>query len=105
MSAKATILPLHLRRNTGNRIDVQLCKILTLSIIPFKKVGRVTPSLPQRGRQPKGCIPLTPFRLFSPSFREFLANLLSDYHVMGDAPAAGAEAMIAVAPKSVRKIL
>jgi hypothetical protein len=26
----------------------------------FKPRMRVTPSLPQRGRQPKGCIPLTP---------------------------------------------
>jgi len=27
----------------------------------FGKAMRVTPSLPQRGRQPKGSIPLTPF--------------------------------------------
>ena len=29
---------------------------------------RMTPTLPQRGRQPKGNIPLTPFFLFFPFF-------------------------------------
>jgi hypothetical protein len=33
-------------------------------------VWRVTPSLPQRGRNPKGSIPLTP------PFSEFCVNLL-----------------------------
>ena len=55
---------------------------------------RVTPSLPQRGRQPKGSIPL------DPHFRGIFINLLRDYHIFGDALAAGAEARCAGAPKS-----
>ena len=40
-------------------------------IILFKKAMRVTPSLPQRGRQPKGNIPLTPFLHLSHFKKEF----------------------------------
>ena len=38
---------------------------------------RVTPSLPQRGRQPKGGIPLTPI------FQGNIVNLNKDYHNRG----------------------
>ena len=69
----------------------------------------LTPSLPQRWRQPKGSIPLTPIHfltVFSSveklTFLWFFANLLSGYRIMGDTLAAGAEAKVAVAPKSVR---
>ena len=47
---------------------------------------RVTPSLPQRGKQPKGSIPLTP------SFFGVFFNLIRSYRNRGDARAAGAEA-------------
>jgi len=40
----------------------------------FGKGMRMTPSLPQRGRQPKGGIPLTLFIHFSRLEREFLVN-------------------------------
>ena len=56
---------------------------------------RVTPSLPQRGRQPKGSIPLTPS-----FFKSIIFNVISDYRNMGDAQAAGTEAQRAGAPKS-----
>jgi len=40
-------------------------------------IVRVTPSIPQRGRHPKGSVPLTPAKiLFSDSLREFQSNLL-----------------------------
>jgi hypothetical protein len=54
----------------------------------------VTPSLPQKGRQPKGCTPLTPFSWTFPAY------LLSDYRNVGDAIAAGAEPH-GEAPKSL----
>jgi len=41
---------------------------------------RVTPSLPQRGRQPKGSIPLTP-SAFLPLSRRIIVNLLRGYHI------------------------
>ena len=47
---------------------------------------RITPSLPQRGKQPKGSIPLTP------SFLGVYSNLIWSYRNGGDARAAGAEA-------------
>ena len=59
----------------------------------------MTPSLPQRGRLPKGCDPLTPHQLFH--YEKFPFNLLIDYRYRGDAHAAGAEALCAGAPKSV----
>ena len=55
---------------------------------------RVTPSLPQRGRQRKGSLPLTPF------FGGIFTNLLGAYPCVGDARAVGVEASDAVAPKS-----
>ena len=45
---------------------------------------RVTPSLPQRGRQPKGSIPLTPLIIFS-FYQKILVNYLVDITCM-DAP-------------------
>ena len=46
-------------------------EILSLSIffLHFEKVMRVTPSFPQRGKQPKGSIPLTPLSI-SPISKE-----------------------------------
>ncbi len=38
---------------------------------------RVTPSLPQRGRHPKGSTPL------DPHFRVMFINLLRGYHILG----------------------
>ena len=52
----------------------------------------VTPSLPRRGRQPKGSAPLTPLR-------NIFANLLSAYRITGDAPATGAEARVCWSPQ------
>jgi len=46
------------------------------------------PSLPQRGRLPKGNIPLNPFVYSSLFFIGFFTNLLRSYLNMGDAPAA-----------------
>jgi hypothetical protein len=40
----------------------------------FGKAMRVTPSLPQRGRQPKGNIPLTPFLHLSHFKKRILVN-------------------------------
>jgi hypothetical protein len=48
-------------------------EILSLFIL-FKKAMRVTPSPPQRGRQPKGNIPLTPFLHLSHFKKEFLST-------------------------------
>jgi hypothetical protein len=42
---------------------------------------KVTPSLPQRGRQPKGCIPLTPFYN--------LVNLMRGNRNVGGCPSGG----------------
>jgi len=63
---------------------------------------RVTPSLPQRGRQPKGSIPLTPIHLSLLS-REFLVNLQRAMAFFMDAKA-GVEAKATAAQKSVRTI-
>ena len=57
-----------------------------------EKNTKVTPPLPQRGRQPKGSIPLTPFY--------DLVNLMSGNRNVGDAQAAGAE----VKPKPPRAL-
>jgi hypothetical protein len=57
---------------------------------------RVSPSLPQRGRQSKGSIPLTPSFL-----KSIIFNLIKDYRTMGDARAAGAEARCKKEPKRV----
>jgi hypothetical protein len=54
---------------------------------------RVTPSLPQWGRQHAGSIPLPPRLL------RFFINLLMIIALLGDARAAGAEARCAEAPK------
>lgn len=54
----------------------------------------VTPSLPQRGRQHKGSVPLTPF---SEEFSLFFCGAIP---IVGDAQAAGAAASDAVTPKS-----
>jgi hypothetical protein len=54
---------------------------------------RVTPSLPHRGRHPKGSIPLPPLLL------RFFINLLMIIALLGDARAAGAEARGAKSPK------
>jgi hypothetical protein len=55
-------------------------------------IMRVTPSLPQRGKQREGEHPFDPRGIFT--------NLLWVYPCVGDAQAAGAEASDAVAPKS-----
>ena len=55
---------------------------------------RVTPSLPQWGWQPKGCIPLPPL------LSDFFNQPSDDYRNLGDARAVGAEAQYAGAPKS-----
>jgi hypothetical protein len=47
---------------------------------------RMTPSLLQRGNQPKGSIPLTP------SFFRIYFNLIRSYRNSGDARAAGTDA-------------
>ncbi len=63
----------------------------------------VTPSLPQRGKQPKGSAPLTPF--FSGIFSlNFSINLIQSCRNMGDAHAAGVEAQKRRNPQE-RKIL
>jgi hypothetical protein len=43
----------------------------------------VTPSLPQRGRHPKGNTPLTPF------FADFSTNTIASLSIQADAIAAG----------------
>ena len=55
-------------------------------------IMRVTPSLPQRGRQREGVRPLDPRGIFT--------TLLRAYPDVEDARAAGAEASDAAAPKS-----
>jgi len=40
---------------------------------------RMTPTLSQRGRHPKGSIPLTPLHAFFRFKREFLVNFLRSY--------------------------
>jgi hypothetical protein len=55
---------------------------------------RATPSLPQRGRQHAGSIPLTPSFLKSIFF-----NLLMSYRNKEDAQVAGAEARWAKSPQ------
>jgi len=69
----------------------------------------MTPSLPQRGRRQEGEHPLDPHSFShgficgeTLTFLWLFANLMSGYPIIGDAPAAGAEAKVAVAPKSVR---
>ena len=54
---------------------------------------RMTPSLPHMGRQPKGSIPLTPYFLSFPFSNGFFTNLLWLYPNMGEATAAGVEAL------------
>jgi hypothetical protein len=54
---------------------------------------RVTPSLPKRGRQHAGSIPLPP------SFSEDFINLLMIIAIFGDVRVAGAEARCGGAPK------
>jgi hypothetical protein len=53
----------------------------------------VTPTLPKRGRQPKGSIPLPPL------LPGFFINLLMIIAILGDARAAGAEARCAKNPQ------
>jgi len=55
--------------------------LFSVACLSSTKDRRVTTSLPQRGRQPKGSIPLTP--------SSFLINLLTAIATLGDARAAG----------------
>ena len=67
---------------------------LPIFFLIFTDAMRVTPSLPQRGRQHAGSIPLTPF------LSGFSINLLVIIALLWDARAAGAEAHCAEAQKS-----
>jgi hypothetical protein len=69
----------------------------------FKKAMRVTPSLSQRGREPRRNIPSTPFLHLSRFQREFLVNLQRAIILFMNA-STGAEATAIAAQKSVRTI-
>ena len=71
---------LHFKKNSGS-VEILFFYIRLLSVADW----RMTPSLPQRGKQPKGGIPLTP------SFFGIYFNLIRGYRNKGDARAAGAE--------------
>ena len=73
-----------------------------VSLHSFGKAMRVTPSLPQRGRQPKRNIPLTPFLHLPRLKREFLVNLQRAVLFMN--ASTRAEAKVTAAQKSVRTI-
>ena len=73
--------------------SVEILFFLRIGYILFV-IMRVTPSLPQRGRQRKGSLRMTP------CFGGIFTNLLWVYPCVGDARAVGAEASDAVAPKS-----
>jgi hypothetical protein len=77
-------------------------EILSLSIV-LKKAMRMTPSLPQRGRQLKGNIPLTPSLHLSRLIREFMVSLQRAIELFMNA-STGVEKKVAAAQKSVTTI-
>ena len=53
--------------------------LLPIFFFNFTDAMRVTPSLPQGGRQPKGCIPLTPLFISPVSKENFSSTFWGRY--------------------------